>query len=310
VRIDIVRDASCDGTRKADDWSVTGGVCRATPSALSVRCSADALAALTALDRRAERASPSLLYVVAHELAHLDQKDEGRFEGDAVLLDLAASEQAKARALRRICGPASTQLPLEEAADRAALRVLERAADLDRYRDPLLSPRAAVYTIADRLRLAANELRAWEAESSSAITARPAALTEQSFEPDAENVAQTARRLLCEIRRGTKGVLVLPNVPGSHPDAPTRLGAISELLRTKAKELPADRTLPQELPDLGPVEALIGPMGDVAAMYEQKEKAFYAALWPHLCETWLNPQEWPDCRARAASKTAAGRRTP
>jgi hypothetical protein len=126
--------------------------------------------------------------------------------------------------------------------------------------------------------------------------ARPTALTVQTFEPNQKNVAATARRLLCQIRSGTKGLLALPNVPGSHPDEPTRLGAISARLRTKARDLPAGRLgLPPEIPDIQPLENLIPITGDISATFDQKEKEFYAALWPHVCETWLNPQVWPDC---------------
>ncbi|HEY0140820.1 MAG TPA: hypothetical protein VGF48_07985 [Thermoanaerobaculia bacterium] len=289
IRIEIVRDAAC-GKKTPDQWTVAGGVCLANPETRTVRCSANALSALTTLDRRAKRASPALLYVIAHELAHLEQKKAGAFTGSMAMIALASSEEAKWRALRRVCEEPPAGRELEEAADQAALKVLQRAADRKEYRDPLLSPRAAVYTITDRLRLAAHELAQFEGPS----MPRPAAL-EETFEPTPESVARTARLLLCEIRNGKKGVLALPNVPGSHPDEPTRLFAIATVLRERARELPSKNDLPPELPDLQPVSDVVSSLGDITAVMHRQEKELYEQLWPHLCETWLNPQRWPDC---------------
>jgi hypothetical protein len=293
IAVEIIRTASCP-----DD--APRGVCVANPSTLTIQCSAEELEALVKGDHRAERASPALLYLITHELEHLQQGEKGRFQGKIAVIHLDGSDDAKWRELRQICQtPDADMRKLEEDADAKALVALERAADLDRYRDPLLSPQSAVYMFVERLRIAAKALDDWESAAHPEVAA-PTAFVVQTLDPTPANLEQTSRRLLCQIRGAHSGILGIPNAPDTHPDAPTRLAAISVRLRQKARELPGGvLAMPPEMPDITPVERLIPTIGAISASFDLQEKEFFGKLWAHLCEHYLNSQQWPDCSPAA-----------
>jgi|CXWL01.1.fsa_nt_gi hypothetical protein len=298
LTVEIVRTpGGCGVGDPPDELSVTDGVCFAERGAPRIRCSAEALNALTEGDRKGGRASSALLYVIAHEVGHVQQGKAGEFQGKRAVVHLQRTEHAKWLELRQLCrAPNVDLLALEEQADLQALTVLERAVDLDRYRDPMLSPQSAIYMFVERLRLAAHALTTWENAPQGDLR-RPTALTVQTFDPTPENIERTSRRLLCQVRTSTNGILGLPNAPDTHPDEPSRLAAISTTLQRKAKQHPVGRLgRPREVPDITQIdETLIPTIGAIAAMWDVDQKQFYGGLWPHLCTSYLNSQAWPEC---------------
>lgn len=280
-----------------------GHVCAGAAQHARIRCAAEELDALVKGDQRAQRASPALLYLITHELGHIQQGVTGSFEGNVVVIDLAANEDSKMRRLRALCPKTDAETArlrrLEEDADAKALVALTRAADLDRYRDPQLSPQVAVDLFVERLRIASHALSEWESGQHPEL-AVPTALIVQTMEPTPENLEQTSRRLLCQIRTAHAGKLAIPNAPDIHPNDPARLAAISVPLLAKARTLPGGPLAkPPEAPDTRQVEILVPTISTIGSMFDVKGQQFYDRLWTHLCEHYLNPQQWPDCSAAA-----------
>ncbi|HSK78322.1 MAG TPA: hypothetical protein VLQ45_17855 [Thermoanaerobaculia bacterium] len=315
LAVELVSDAAADavdpqgclrpdaptatGSGRPDPWTVLG-VCRADSARGNrIRCSASALRALTQADRAAERPSPALLYLLAHEIAHLYQGTAASFAGPALILDTGTAPAARWRQLRPICQAAGNrQLTLEEEADQKAVAVLETALPSDAYRKPVLSPQASLYALVAEIRDAAAALTSWEAGEEAPLPP-PVALRLQTLEPDDENITRTATRLLCEVFGNGGGRLILSNVPGTHPTAVARLSEISGRLQKAAAGLPFGR-LASPLPGTEAVvdqldETLIPTIGRISAGFDRSEKEFYERLWPYVCEKYLNPGQPPDC---------------
>lgn len=299
---------SATGLNRPDPWTVLG-VCTADAvQGNRIRCSADALRALTRKDQAAKRPSPALLYLLAHEIAHLYQGKPAAFAGPALTLDLGAARSTRLRQMRPLCqAEESGQLTLEAKADQKALAVLEAVLPSNAYRKPLLSPHSSLYALVAEIRDAAAELTRWESGEKAPLTP-PVALRLQTLEPDSENIARTATRLLCEVFGDEGGRVLLPNTPGSHPTAAARLSEISSRLRKKAAELPFG-PFAKPLPGTEDVvnqmdEKLIPTLGLVSASLDLSEKEFYQRLWPYLCETYLNPASRRIARPRCRTATS------
>src|SRR5262249_4910781 len=85
-----------------DDMSVRGGCFVAAVDKPEIRCSADAVKLFADRGNGGLQPNPALLYVLAHELAHVLQKRAGEYAGRTVTLTVA---QDQANALRRAQGP-------------------------------------------------------------------------------------------------------------------------------------------------------------------------------------------------------------
>src|SRR5207253_5438659 len=99
-----------DGDVREFDSQTIGGVCRATDGA--VVCSADAIREIVKIDQfvekeiwRAKRrnVSPALVYLFAHELAHIRLKHPGSFTEGMADLDLSGSPAEKIETLTDLC---------------------------------------------------------------------------------------------------------------------------------------------------------------------------------------------------------------
>ncbi len=140
-----------------DALSVRGGCVVVAVDKMEIRCSSDAVKIFANVSQRSGRASPALLYVLAHELAHLYQRRLGEYAGRTEKLDLSWDRATKLKALQDACDPASTRH--EEEADAIALQILAQLLAAPPYREPLFSERGSLYWNIDQLALASD---AWQ----------------------------------------------------------------------------------------------------------------------------------------------------
>jgi hypothetical protein len=248
----VVRDATVDRVdrsgcpRSSSSWtdggrpdnlSVRGGCYVAAERLSEIRCSARALRAFAGAENSSRPASPALLYVIAHELAHLHQGRRGEFTGKLERIRLAQPRTDKLEHLRRACDPAL--ITREEEADAIAREVLTRAMPQAPYREPLLTERGSVYWNIDRIRLAANEWEQWQMkeDATESVKLHPA-FEPAEFPTPPVRIARAADRFVCDVLSGRTGEALYPARQTTHPAPEQRLRRVSEALKPVADALP------------------------------------------------------------------------
>lgn len=255
VGIEVVKDATqnevnskgCpkDGTPNGgpapvDQISVRGGcyVSSAVPNL--IRCSAEALTAFRAGTSEVRPESPALLYVLAHELAHLHQNRQGEFSGRIETIDLQKPIAARLQQLERNCAPAL--ITKEEEADNIALQVLKQRLLAPPYRESVFSAQGSMYWNIDRIRLAANK---WDRIKQGQLGQETESV-HQTFDPSkigtlpatAKVVRSASRRFLCDVLKPAKRSIRYPVRQSTHPSAEARLRKIADVLSGSASGLP------------------------------------------------------------------------
>jgi hypothetical protein len=222
-----------------DRLSVRGGCVVAGPEMLEIRCSARAVALFGTIGDRQGRANPALLYVLGYELGHLHQRQVGEYEGRAARIDLTQPKEVKLKALQTSCEPASTKR--EEEADALAVEIMKRLLSKPPYREPLFSEQGALLWSVDQLVLAAN---AWQKASLELefISQPPVhqAFLPTKFPTPSATVLANARKFVCDVVTGTKGVVYHPLQSATHPPLDQRMGRVAEAMRPIAATLPND----------------------------------------------------------------------
>jgi len=191
-----------------------GGVCRASSNAIS--CSAEDVRAILASEGPSP-ASPTLFYVLAHELGHLvASKPVGELAEPLVKVDLAQDDTRKLLALRNACAINTETLADEEAADQVAMHALAPAL----LRAPFATDasRSGPSVVSNTLKLffAIQEVvpvdnGGWWLES-----------------PDGVVLQQQGVRDVCDVMTRHEGMAFVPLGGGDHPHEWKRL---SELIR-------------------------------------------------------------------------------
>ncbi|WP_244788354.1 hypothetical protein [Cupriavidus pauculus] len=250
LRVYIIKDSSKDATSPSscklraptkddelDALSVRGGCVLTSADAMEIRCSAQATRIFSDTGNKLNRESPALLYVLAHELGHLYQRESGDYSGRAEVIDLKADRAAKLAQLQSSCDPASVNR--EREADELALDVLKLNLGKPPYRESTFSERGSVYWNIDLLALASDK---WQAASlQREFVSRPK--LHPSFEPTEfptppETVRKNARRFVCDVLSKKNGRILYPGKSTTHPPVEQRMRRIAEVLRPVAASLP------------------------------------------------------------------------
>ncbi len=235
-----------------------------------VRCSAKAL---RALDLAPGSPDPAILFVVAHEVAHVLLGHGGDFIDPTLVVDRATPVGSRLSKIIEGCTSREESVKAEEAADAEALRVLERAISEPAYTEEFVQPAARRTLFVGRLRQAAAELAAVSAPDSSAQL--PEVLDSPRLPVDEAYVAWASERVLCDAVHAKKPLLV-PLRNTTHPDAASRMAALSERLTggtAAAGEREAGR----------PVSHLLSSLGSVFERIDADEAEFRAGLIPAMC---------------------------
>ncbi len=273
-----------------DALSVRGG-CRLTSAdAMEVRCSAEAVHIFADTGNKTNRESPALLYVLAHELGHLYQRQSGEYSGAAEVIDLKADRAAKLVQLQTSCDPTSVQK--EQEADELALGVLKLTLGNHPYRETTFSERGSVYWNIDLLALASD--RWMDASLQREFISRPK--LHPSFEPtefptSKGKVKSNARRFVCDVLSKHSGRIFYPGKSTTHPPVEQRLQRIAEVLRSVAASLPNTGGSTQ----FAPVARLQGDLSPIFTQIYRETGVYLDAEHNEVC-TLVNSPVAPSCK--------------
>jgi len=272
-----------------DELSVRGGCLIVAAERLELRCSSSAVALFGDIGEKLGRANPALLYVLAHELGHVYQRQAGEYEGRVAQLELAQDREAKLQALQDSCDPVSTKR--EEDADAYALDVMKLLLPEPPYREPLFSHRGSLLWNVDQLVLAAN---AWQQSSlAQEFISRP--VVHETFVPTEfptpeATVEAKARKFVCEVMTGKSGTIYHPLQSATHPSLDQRMGRIADAMRPISVSLPNDTNKTQ----FASVAKLQSDLGPIFSQIYRETAVYMESMQAAIC-TVVNSPEPPAC---------------
>lgn len=301
--VNIIKDANAGdltpqgcarGAAKKDEpldhLSVRGGCVVVAVERMEMRCSSSAVVLFGDVGTRSGRANPALLYVLAHELAHLYQRRLGEYSGRAERLDLAKSRPDKLKELQAACDPVSTKR--EEEADAMAVKVLETLLAKPPYREPLYSQQGSLYWNIDQLALASD---AWtKAMSEREFISRPdvhKSFMPTEFPTPAKVVESNARRFVCDVLTRTHGSIYYPGRSTTHPPLEQRLRRMAESLQPTAQALPNDSNQ-RQFKSIARLQSQLSPL--FTHMYRETG-VYMEAVQSRVC-TIVNSPTSPVCK--------------
>jgi hypothetical protein len=273
-----------------DPLSILGGCVVTDVDHPEMRCSSSAVEVFAKAGRRKERESIALLYVLAHELGHLQQKRLGEYAGHVEQIDLSANPSAKLDALRESCDPAT--MKMEEEADALSFDILVKLVGNNPYREPILSERGSVYSNVDQLALASNNWQLLNARRDfvSQPKVHPAFEPENFPTPD-KDIEKNAKSFVCTVLKGKKGVISYPGRSISHPPMERRLQRMAEKLKSVADSLP---TKPGD-PNFAPVAILQGDLGPILTFIYRETGVYMKSLQSKICTRVNGPKPEAGC---------------
>lgn len=273
-----------------DPLSVSGGCFVSGDDPLELRCSARAVKLFSEAGNKPGRANPALLYVLAHELGHVHQREVGEYEGRAERVALGSTRADKLKALKNSCSPASTTK--EAKADELALTVLERLLPLAPYAEPIFTPRGSVLWNVDQIVLAANEWQRLSFEQE--FISRPP--VHKSFVPiefptPTSTVNANAHQFVCDVLTGTRGYVYHPLQSTSHPPLDQRMRRVAEVIKPVADRLPNEAGKAV----FEPVARLQSQLSPIFTHIYRETGVFMEAVHNAVC-TIVNDPNPPTCR--------------
>jgi hypothetical protein len=231
---------------KLDEFSVAQ-VCIALPNDRpEIRCSAQAVKIFSGSASSAAKESSGLLYVLAHEVAHLYQRRAGEYAGRIEVLDLKQNREQKIKIMREACDPPSTRFETE--ADGMALMVLTRTLPISPYRNLVLSERGSMLWHVDHLNMVAQQWQAVSVQRVAGLQPRSHDAFIQTEWPAPPGAAErNAQQFVCDVLLRDQGQIFYPVSAKSHPPIEQRVRRIAEGLQPIADALPeADGQRPFE----------------------------------------------------------------
>jgi hypothetical protein len=277
-------------TDPVDPISVRGGCVITAVEHMELRCSSSAVDIFAKAGRSQPRESIALLYVLSHELGHLDQKRLGEYAGKVERIDVGQPPAAKLEILRANCDPVSTKM--EEEADAKSFEILVKLVGDPPYRGPVLSERGSVYSNIDQLALAADGWQKLNARRD--FISQPP--VHKAFEPTefptpAAKIEKNAKTFVCDVLKGKKGNISYPGRSISHPPMEQRLRRMAEQLKPVADKLP---TKPGD-PNFTPVAVLYGDLGPILTFIYRETGVYMEALQEKICTRVNGPQPESGC---------------
>lgn len=273
-----------------DPISVRGGCILVAVDSMEVRCSASAIRIFGNVGQKPDRANPSLLYVLSHELGHLYQRRLGEYSGRAERVDLSRDRASKLKDLQDSCDPTSTRK--EDEADAIAVEVLARTLTQAPYREPLFSEQGSLFWNIDQLALASD---AWQkATLEREFMSLPSvhrAFVPTKFPTPSETVDANARRFVCDVLTKTSGSIYHPLKSLTHPPVEQRLRRIAESLQPIAKKLPDSSAQSQ----FAPIARLQTDLSPIFAQIYRETGVYMEAVQASIC-TKVNAPTPPTCR--------------
>lgn len=293
--VEGVNASGCSSRQAAKDepldkLSVRGGCVVVATGKPELRCSSKAVALFSNIGSKPGRANPALLYLLAHELGHLHQRQVGEYEGRAARIDLTLPRASKLQALQSSCDPASTKR--EEEADALAVEVMKRLLPKPPYQEPLFSERGSLLWNVDQLVLAANEWQRVSLEQE--FISRPAvhkSFVPTEFPTPASTVQANARKFVCDVLGGTKGSVIHPLQSTTHPSLDQRIRRVAEAMKPIAASLPNDTSRTQ----FESVAQLQSQLSPIFNQIYRETGVYMEAMQSAVC-TMVNAPTQPTCK--------------
>lgn len=220
-----------------DEISVKGGCIALASDYPEIRCSKEAIQVFSKKNNQSDIQNPALLYVLAHELAHILQRHEGEYSGGVETIELNQSKEKKLNILKESCKPKIFRT--EEEADRLAVQVLSQLLKKSPYREPIFSEQGSVLWGVDQINLAANIWRkiALEREFISQKIPHKSFIPTEFPTPPLV-IKKKSKQFVCDVLRNKKGFVYYPSKSTTHPPLENRMQRIAEELRIVAANLP------------------------------------------------------------------------
>ena len=291
VKADGCAGRSPDKSEPLDKLSVRGGCVITATSSMEMRCSSTAVRIFGASRAREGREDPALLYLVAHELAHVVQGYAGAYSGREEPIALKDGQAAKLQMLRDVCDPVSARR--EEEADAWSLQIMGALLSAPPYREPVFTERGSMYWNIDLLALATNawQREAFERDVLSAPKLHPAFEPTEFPTPPAK-IDAAARRFVCDVLTKSSGTILHPGRPGTHPPLEQRLRRIAEALKPIADKLPetgGDR-------NFQPIARLQNNLSQVFTKIYQETGVYLEEVQAKICTAVNAPNPVAACR--------------
>jgi hypothetical protein len=237
-----------------DPWSVDE-VCAAEKR--EIRCSANAVESLRVQGASLD-ASPALLFIVAHELAHVALGHPGRFGETLGVLDLGLASDEKIAVLAKLCGTKPAVLAHERAADELAQSALSEILVEPPFLEPAAGWGGSLTFSAARIRRETEALDAWGLRRVGAAAGSKISLDGGT---------------LCALLRARTGGATLPALGGTHPQGERRVADLSARLRAAAARMGnaplVDATHPGSA--MGNFPDLARTVGDISAFLDAND---------------------------------------
>lgn len=291
LRIYIVTDAAVGKTDshgcatatpkdsdKLDQLSVRGGCIVVALELAEIRCSAGAVKLFATTGRNNAGESAALLYLLSHELAHIQQNRIGEYVGRTEQITLANPVAIKLQKLRDACDPVF--LTTEENADTLAFEILAKLLIAPPFREATLTERGSVYFNIDQLALVSNE---WQnSKAIQELASRPS--LHPVFEPQllptpAKTIHRNANIFVCAVLKKQTGSIAYPGKSISHPPIEQRLRRIAEKLKPLAVSLPASGGNT----DYAPIVSLQQDLGAIFTYMYRETGVYLEALQSDVC---------------------------
>ena len=274
-----------------DALSVRGGCIAVSGEAAEIRCSSQAIQVFGLVGNRPEKKNPALLYVLAHELAHIQQRRAGEYAGRVEPIHLKAPQASKLAILQESCEPGLTQT--EEDADRFAVEVVARLLTVPPYREPMFSPFGSVLWGADQINLAANTWRTIALEREFMSQPKPhASFVPTEFPTPQVTVEQNAKRFVCDVLTRHNGTVQYPGNATSHPPLEERMQRVAESLRLLAQDLP--KTGAQQ--SYQPAAVLQEQLSDIFTFMYRENGVYLSAVQSAICTRVNSDNPVSDCK--------------
>lgn len=261
-----------------DDISVRGGCFVAALDKPEMRCSAGAVKLFAERGSGGLQPNPALLYVLAHELAHILQNRAGEYSGRVMTLTALQDHASRLLMLQGNCDPVSTRR--EEDADKLAFSVLVKVLPTAPYKEPALSERGSLLWSIDRLALASDAWqRAGAAREFISVPKMHKAFEPTEFPTPPKKIQANAKRFVCDALQSKGKAVSFPARSPTHPPVEQRLRNIVEALKPVAQQLPSTGGVK----DYESVARLQQGLGDIFSFMYRETGIYMEALDKNIC---------------------------
>jgi hypothetical protein len=264
------------------------GVCSVSKrESNKIKCDAQALTIFSPLTRP----NPSLLYLFAHEIGHIHQRQSGTFTPQLSSINLGDSVPNRIKTIKNGCDRLlyRSQVKQENEADDLALLVLKSLLLSAPYSEPTFSERGALYWNLDLIRMVAEKLKnvSFQSHENSEMNIHPVfdpnTVPRLSTEPDNQYIEWSSHRFLCDVTTQEIGNITYPLRQSTHPSAESRMKKIADRLSEHAETLPGIADYPDRQSTLSAIAMLQEKVSPIFSFMDQRFGEYFSQVHAAVC---------------------------